>query len=84
MAMIFVPTMVKQRLKTTSAFCQVRVYLVTFTSSPKVRMIEVNEATVFQQMNTIPVKERVKNQKIPMHNGEDSHKNHGKLLHIFT
>lgn len=47
-------------------------------------MIEVNEATVFQQMNTIPVKERVKNQKIPMHNGEDSHKNHGKLLHIFT
>ena len=84
MAMIFIPTMVKQRLKTTSAFCQVHVYLVTFTSSPKVRMIEVNEATVFQQTNTIPVKKRVKNQKIPMHNGEDSHTNHGKLLHTFT
>ena len=35
MAMIFVPTMVKQRLKTASAFCQVHVYLETFTPPPK-------------------------------------------------
>lgn len=84
MAMIYVPTMVKQRLKTAAALCQVHVFLVTFTPSPKAQMIEVNEATVLQQMNTVPVKDRVKNQKIPMHNGEDSHKNHGKLLHIFT